>query len=141
MAEPELSAEALRERLRRELGAEHVVGGGGDRGGLPPLSPRLPPQGWRTRPAARCAASFRVLVVAAAFRGKGLLQRHRLVNEALAAELGRIHALEQRTLTPEQWAAEGGSERSPSPTACVTWPPPPPRNTPKRRPSLRPPLP
>lgn len=59
--------------------------------------------------ATRCAASFRVLVVAAAFRGKGLLQRHRLVNEALAAELGRIHALEQRTLTPEQWAeAQGG---------------------------------
>ncbi|XP_040399612.1 bolA-like protein 2 [Cygnus olor] len=88
MAEPELSAEALRERLRRELGAEHVE--------------------VEDTTAARCAASFRVLVVAAAFRGKGLLQRHRLVNEVLAAELGRIHALEQRTLTPEQWAAEGG---------------------------------
>lgn len=89
---------------------------------------------------ARCSGSFRLLVVAAAFRGKGLLQRHRwvwpwawpegggawgggwawperprppplsllirLVNEALGAELERIHALEQRTLTPEQWAEE-----------------------------------
>uniref|UniRef100_A0A8C3K8S0 BolA-like protein 2 n=1 Tax=Calidris pygmaea TaxID=425635 RepID=A0A8C3K8S0_9CHAR len=57
----------------------------------------------------RCALSFRLLVVASLFRGKGLLQRHRLVNEALGEELGRIHALEQRTLTPEQWAAERSS--------------------------------
>uniref|UniRef100_A0A8B9UWM6 BolA-like protein 2 n=1 Tax=Anas zonorhyncha TaxID=75864 RepID=A0A8B9UWM6_9AVES len=75
------------------------------------IRPRRPfaPQEVEDTTAARCAASFRVLMVAAAFRGKGLLQRHRLVNEALAAELGRIHALEQRTLTPEQWAeAQGG---------------------------------
>ncbi|XP_021239700.1 bolA-like protein 2 [Numida meleagris] len=89
MAEPELSAEALRERLRRELGAEHVE--------------------VEDTTASRCACSFRVLVVAAAFRGQGLLQRHRLVNAALGAALGRIHALEQRTLTPEQWAAEVGA--------------------------------
>ncbi|KYO40351.1 bolA-like protein 2 [Alligator mississippiensis] len=51
----------------------------------------------------RCSTSFRVLVVSGRFRGKPLLQRHRLVNEALAQELPHIHALEQRTLTPEQW--------------------------------------
>ncbi|KAM9267438.1 LOW QUALITY PROTEIN: bolA-like protein 2 [Morus bassanus] len=82
----ELSAEELRERLERRLGAEHVE--------VEETTGR------------RCASSFRVLVVAAAFRGKGLLQRHRLVNEALGEELERIHALEQRTLTPEQWASE-----------------------------------
>ncbi|CAM9119707.1 unnamed protein product [Bubo scandiacus] len=82
MAEP--TAEALRERLERELG-------GGACG---------------VEAAPGCAGSFRLLVVASAFRGRGLLQRHRLVNEALREELERIHALEQRTLTPEQWAAE-----------------------------------
>ncbi|XP_072705263.1 bolA-like protein 2 [Ciconia boyciana] len=81
-----LSAEALRERLERQLGAEHVE--------------------VEDTTGARCAGSFRLLVVAAAFRGKGLLQRHPLVNAALGEELERIHALEQRTLTPEQWAAE-----------------------------------
>lgn len=81
-----LSAEELRERLERRLGAEHVE-----------VEDTTP---------ARCSTSFRLLVVSAAFRGKGLLQRHRLVNEALGEELERIHALEQRTLTPEQWAAE-----------------------------------
>ena len=37
---------------------------------------------------------FRVYIVSAAFVGKGRLQRHRLVNEALAEELaGPVHAL------------------------------------------------
>ena len=37
---------------------------------------------------------FRVLMVSAQFTGKSRLQRHRLVNEALAAELeGKVHAL------------------------------------------------
>jgi BolA protein len=37
---------------------------------------------------------FRVLMVSAQFAGKSRLQRHRLVNEALAAELaGKVHAL------------------------------------------------
>jgi BolA family transcriptional regulator, general stress-responsive regulator len=37
---------------------------------------------------------FRVHIVASVFAGKTRLERHRLVNEALAAELkGKIHAL------------------------------------------------
>jgi BolA protein len=37
---------------------------------------------------------FRVLIVSAQFAGKSRLQRHRLVNEALAAELkDKVHAL------------------------------------------------
>jgi len=37
---------------------------------------------------------FRVLIVSAAFAGKSRLERHRLVNAALAAELeGKVHAL------------------------------------------------
>ncbi|CAL8377126.1 unnamed protein product [Gadus morhua 'NCC'] len=51
----------------------------------------------------RCAASFKALIVSCQFEGKPLLQRHRLVNGCLAAELKEIHAFEQKTLTPEQW--------------------------------------
>jgi len=37
---------------------------------------------------------FRVTIVASAFAGKSRVERHRLVNAALAAELaGRVHAL------------------------------------------------
>jgi len=37
---------------------------------------------------------FRVYIVSAAFRGKTRVARHRLINEALAAELAdRVHAL------------------------------------------------
>jgi BolA protein len=37
---------------------------------------------------------FRVLIVSDVFAGKSRVQRHRLVNEALAAELkGKVHAL------------------------------------------------
>ncbi|XP_074854599.1 bolA-like protein 2 [Carettochelys insculpta] len=87
-AGPTLSAETLRERLLQGLEADHVD-----------VEDTTP---------ARCSTSFKVLVVSARFRGKPLLQRHRLVNELLAEELKHIHAFEQRTLTPEQWEAERG---------------------------------
>nr|XP_011741604.1 bolA-like protein 2 isoform X1 [Macaca nemestrina] len=82
----ELSAEYLREKLQRDLEAEHVE--------------------VEDTTLNRCACSFRVLVVSAKFEGKLLLQRHRLVNACLAEELPHIHAFEQKTLTPEQWARE-----------------------------------
>uniref|UniRef100_A0A2K6FXR8 BolA-like protein 2 n=1 Tax=Propithecus coquereli TaxID=379532 RepID=A0A2K6FXR8_PROCO len=82
----ELSAEYLREKLQRDLEAEHVE--------VEDTTPN------------RCASSFRVLVVSAKFEGKPLLQRHRLVNTCLVEELPHIHAFEQKTLTPEQWARE-----------------------------------
>lgn len=45
---------------------------------------------------------FRVLIVSAAFAGKSRLQRHRLVNEALAAELkGKVHALALEVHAPK----------------------------------------
>lgn len=53
----ELSAEYLREKLQRDLEAEHVE--------VEDTTPH------------RCASSFRVLVVSAKFEGKPLLQRHR----------------------------------------------------------------
>lgn len=82
----ELSAHYLREKLQRDLEAEHVE--------VEDTTPN------------RCATSFRVLVVSTKFEGKPLLQRHRLVNECLSQELPHIHAFEQKTLTPGQWARE-----------------------------------
>jgi stress-induced morphogen len=46
---------------------------------------------------------WKVTVVSAAFRDKSLIQRHRLVNAALADELkGPIHALTLDVKTPEE---------------------------------------
>jgi len=46
---------------------------------------------------------FRVLVVSAMFAGKSRLARHRLVNEALAAELkAKVHALAIRAYAPDE---------------------------------------
>nr|XP_057910064.1 bolA-like protein 1 [Doryrhamphus excisus] len=57
---------------------------------------------------------FRVLVVSSRFEGASLLQRHRLVNEALKAELsGCVHALAIQAKTPEQWGSDPALEKSP----------------------------
>jgi stress-induced morphogen len=52
---------------------------------------------------------WQVIIVAPAFEGKGLLEQHQLVNEALKAEIGdqRIHALALKTFTPAQWEKFG----------------------------------
>ncbi|CAK9868706.1 unnamed protein product [Sphagnum jensenii] len=51
-----------------------------------------------------CGASFDVQIVSAAFEGKRLLERHRLVNAALSEEMKEIHALSiRKALTPQQW--------------------------------------
>ena len=48
---------------------------------------------------------FSVMVVSAAFAGKSRLERHRMINAALADELsGHIHALAVSALTPEERA-------------------------------------
>jgi BolA protein len=44
---------------------------------------------------------FRLLIVSPAFAGKSRVERHRMVNEALAEELkGRVHALAMKTYAP-----------------------------------------
>lgn len=49
---------------------------------------------------------YRVFVVSAEFAGRSLLERHRMVNEALQPMIGaEIHAISIKTLTPEQWKA------------------------------------
>lgn len=52
---------------------------------------------------------FKVVLVAAAFAGKPLLARHRLVNQTLADELaGPVHALALHTYTAEEWRQRFG---------------------------------
>lgn len=53
-----------------------------------------------------CGGKFNVIIVSSEFEGESILQRHRLVNTALAEELKTIHAFSQKTYTPEQWAKE-----------------------------------
>jgi BolA protein len=46
---------------------------------------------------------FTVHIVSQAFRGKSRLERHRMVNEALASELeGGVHALAIRAAAPKE---------------------------------------
>jgi len=46
---------------------------------------------------------WKARIVSSAFAGKTLVQRHRLINAALAEELkGPIHALTMDTLTPDE---------------------------------------
>ena len=52
---------------------------------------------------------FRVVIVAPAFAGRSLVERHRMVNAALEGLFaGRIHALALRTLTPDEASKSGG---------------------------------
>jgi acid stress-induced BolA-like protein IbaG/YrbA len=51
---------------------------------------------------------FQALVVSPAFAGKSRIQRHQLVYAALGERMREeIHALSMRTLTPEEWSANG----------------------------------
>lgn len=52
---------------------------------------------------------WQVIIVSAAFEGKGLVEQHRLVNEALKEPIGdqRIHALALKTYSPAQWEKLG----------------------------------
>jgi len=52
---------------------------------------------------------WQLYVVSSAFEGKGLIEQHRMVNEALKEEMAdqRIHALALKTYTPAQWEKLG----------------------------------
>jgi len=52
---------------------------------------------------------WQVIVVSPAFEGKGLIEQHRMVNDALKEPMAdqRIHALSLRTYSPAQWEKLG----------------------------------
>ncbi|KAL6993042.1 BolA-like protein 2 [Sarracenia purpurea var. burkii] len=58
-----------------------------------------------------CGASFAIEIVSEQFAGKRLLERHRMVNAALAEEMKEIHALSiKKALTSEQWKQKQESD-------------------------------
>ena len=52
---------------------------------------------------------WQLIVVSPAFEGKGLIDQHRMVNDALKVPLAdqRIHALALKTYSPGQWEKLG----------------------------------
>lgn len=64
-----------------------------------------------------CGASFEVVLVSAKFDGVALLQRHRMVNTALAdAGVGKeLHAVTIKAMTPAQWAAKAAAAAAAAP--------------------------
>ncbi len=52
---------------------------------------------------------FEAVIVSAAFQGKSRVQRHQLVYAALGDRMREeVHALSMKTLTPGEWAHNGG---------------------------------
>ncbi len=58
---------------------------------------------------------FKVTVVASAFEGNELIERHREVNRALSDEFASVHALSLHTLTPDEWRERGGAAHATPP--------------------------
>ncbi|HEY5542576.1 MAG TPA: BolA family transcriptional regulator [Candidatus Binatia bacterium] len=52
---------------------------------------------------------WQLIIVSPAFEGKGLIEQHRMVNEALKEPMEdqRIHALSLKTYSPAQWEKLG----------------------------------
>jgi acid stress-induced BolA-like protein IbaG/YrbA len=52
---------------------------------------------------------WQLIIVSPAFEGQGLLEQHRMVNEALKEPMEdqRIHALSLKTFSPAQWEKLG----------------------------------
>ena len=71
---------------------------------------------------------FKVLIVSDAFQGVSRLDRQRRVNSVVQHFLnGSVHALTQRALSPEEWAAQNQQDAGFQSPECVT------RNTKPRR--------
>lgn len=57
---------------------------------------------------------FKVTIVSDSFADEMLIKRHRRVNQTLADEMQKIHALALHTFTPREWAErQGRVEASP----------------------------
>lgn len=58
------------------------------------------------RGATSSGGHYRLVIVSGEFESKTLIERHRMVNDAVIDLFGaKIHALSMRTLTPDQWKA------------------------------------
>ena len=73
------------------------------------LSQALPVEVIETQDLTGGGDHWQVIIVSAAFEGKGLLEQHRMVNDVLKDPLAdqRIHALSLKTYSPAQWQKLG----------------------------------
>merc|ERR1719317_767673 len=59
---------------------------------------------------------FKVCIVSDVFKGKRLVQKHRVVNELCKEEFGKgLHALSILAYSPEEWEAKASHEAPKSP--------------------------
>ena len=55
---------------------------------------------------------YSAVIVSGSFTGKSLIERHRLVYDAVfSGRVGEVHALALKTYTPEEWARVQSSPR------------------------------
>ena len=53
---------------------------------------------------------YRVVVVSDLFQGRALIERHRMVNEAVFGALQeKVHALAIKAMTPQEWQQKKGN--------------------------------
>ncbi|GMR44527.1 hypothetical protein PMAYCL1PPCAC_14722 [Pristionchus mayeri] len=57
-----------------------------------------------------CGAKFDIFIVSDRFAGKRVLERHRMVNDALKEVMETIHAVTIKALTNDQWEKEKEKE-------------------------------
>ena len=50
-----------------------------------------------------CGAKFEIVIVSEKFQGVKLLERHRMVQNALSGVMDKIHALTIKSWTADQW--------------------------------------
>ena len=58
-----------------------------------------------------CGSFYNVTVVSTRFEGMSTIKQHRAVTEVLEAEIGKMHGLTIRTLTPAQHTASSDGAR------------------------------
>lgn len=51
-----------------------------------------------------CGMKFDAVLVSSKFEGQSILNRQRMVNKIIAAEMEHIHAFTMQTYTPQQWS-------------------------------------
>jgi stress-induced morphogen len=73
------------------------------------LSKAMPVQLVETQDLTGGGDHWQLIIVSPAFEGKGLLEQHRIVNDALKEPMAdqRIHALALKTYSPAQWEKLG----------------------------------
>merc|ERR1712131_179800 len=57
-----------------------------------------------------CDTAFECIIVSSKFEGVSRINRHKMVNEAVASVMPQIHAFSQKPFTPKQWEDKKAKE-------------------------------